>query len=223
MTVENDNLPADWQRRALSAEARVAELEGRIEDLKEAHGDEVLYHEGAKERLAELEANAVLHPSGRCGCCGEGRCQFCQLMAAQEADAETRQTLYLGRGVDDGKTSTSDLVFKLRAELLQHELITDGWKIRESSYSGSPQTFEVHKSGKCWAEFSLRRDAEEYVRMRCVGAVSGERGEGVESTGLIAPGAPCAATRFDGADSAPHAAPAGSASAAHAGRGERSA
>jgi len=47
----------------------------------------------ALHHIGTLSANVAMHPNGRCGCAGEGRCQWCLLIAAQERVETLREAL----------------------------------------------------------------------------------------------------------------------------------
>lgn len=44
----------------------------------------------ALHHLGTLSAHAALHPTGRCSCHGEGRCQWCLMMAERERADDAR-------------------------------------------------------------------------------------------------------------------------------------
>lgn len=44
-----------------------------------------------RERAEKAEASLAMHPDGRCGCAGEGTCQWCRLMAAEARLAEVER------------------------------------------------------------------------------------------------------------------------------------
>ena len=88
--------------------------------LIEAAALEQLAH-GLIRTLDESEAAraaVALHPNGRCGCCGEGRCQWCLLMqACTERDAAQAAIAAAIEASDNDGGSASDAIQDMLALL----------------------------------------------------------------------------------------------------------
>lgn len=66
-----------------SAQKQVAEAKGKLRGVFKKLRRREEENEELKQELEQLRASAILHPDGRCTCCGEGTCQFCRLMQAK--------------------------------------------------------------------------------------------------------------------------------------------